>query len=420
MMKTAMDRVALSHMDDPNLPEIERQRLANMQRNKMMVDQLLAGTDTSLLKKPAQEPKRQSTKPRKPKETFQPSRKSDRNAGRERPDYRGQQELAIYVERQPRQPKLRERKVGAGRSGGGSRGAWHDSIPAPPDAARHKALAAAEDAVAAIEKEKKHKAYLKVLGPSMVSSGFWLQAPIELLDHFHQDLDVTFTCDDETRPAETFKHTQARRQEGDLCDDAWTVGFLLKKDKKSGEHKGGVGFSKNWRGFAIDQVWMLWQPWAWDYASSPPENLDKVRFKYLGCAEEQDADSDKSCSSHAAAEDADDERADGEGADQHVPAPAADAAAAALHSKGRGRGGSPKRKKAAEPEPEAGQGEEGEEGDFVVDWILDTSLTAEGVRIYLVRWLGYPPEADSWEPADSFDRPVRSYDWEVPIPAEVP
>lgn len=49
---------------------------------------------------------------------------------------------------------------------------------------------------------------LQVLGPSMVSSGFWLQAPIELLDHFHQDLDVTFTCDDETRPAETFKHTQ--------------------------------------------------------------------------------------------------------------------------------------------------------------------------------------------------------------------
>jgi hypothetical protein len=49
-----MDRVASNQMDDPNLPEIERQRLANMQRNRMMVDQLLAGTDTSLLLKPVQ------------------------------------------------------------------------------------------------------------------------------------------------------------------------------------------------------------------------------------------------------------------------------------------------------------------------------------------------------------------------------
>lgn len=69
-----------------------------------------------------------------------------------------------------------------------------------------------------------------------------------------QTVPSTFRCPADTaRPSKLFRYTQVRRQESDR-NDAWTVGYLQKKEKATGEPKGGQGFSKNWKGFAMDLV----------------------------------------------------------------------------------------------------------------------------------------------------------------------
>lgn len=52
----------------------------------------------------------------------------------------------------------------------------------------------------------------------MVSGGFWLSADRSMC--LHQRLDtgtVTFSCDDQTRPASAFKHVKVRQQQQALC-----------------------------------------------------------------------------------------------------------------------------------------------------------------------------------------------------------
>ncbi len=83
----------------------------------------------------------------------------------------------------------------------------------------------------------------QVMSASHVSGGFWLQVPSELCIHFeHVKHDITLLCDAHPPDAQ---HNQE--------DGIWLVGWLPKTDK-AGKLTGGVGLSKNWRGFALDQV----------------------------------------------------------------------------------------------------------------------------------------------------------------------
>ena len=47
-----------------------------------------------------------------------------------------------------------------------------------------------------------------------------------------------------------------------------------------------------------------------------------------------------------------------------------------------------------------GRGDMGAD-EYIVEALLDTKLK-QGKRMYLVRWEGYPPSCDTWEPAENF------------------
>lgn len=84
---------------------------------------------------------------------------------------------------------------------------------------------------------------LQVMSASHVSGGFWLQVPAELCVHFETAKhDITLLCDE--HPPQAVHNKE---------DGVWIVGWLPKTDP-SGRLTGGVGLSKNWRGFALDQV----------------------------------------------------------------------------------------------------------------------------------------------------------------------
>ncbi|KAK9854792.1 hypothetical protein WJX84_005205 [Apatococcus fuscideae] len=105
-------------------------------------------------------------------------------------------------------------------------------------AARQAAMAAAEAA-----NEGLQDCVVKVMSGSHVSGGFWLQVPAELCEHFqHVKHDIVLLCDQ--HPA----HPQHHRDTG-----IWDVGWLPKTNKE-GVYTGGVGLSRNWRGFALDQA----------------------------------------------------------------------------------------------------------------------------------------------------------------------
>lgn len=42
--------------------------------------------------------------------------------------------------------------------------------------------------------------------------------------------------------------------------------------------------------------------------------------------------------------------------------------------------------------------------EFVVDHIVDHVLDSKGVWFYQIRWYGYPPEEDTWEPIQHLPR----------------
>jgi hypothetical protein len=53
-----------------------------------------------------------------------------------------------------------------------------------------------------------------------------------------------------------------------------------------------------------------------------------------------------------------------------------------------------------------GRGDMGAD-EYIVEALLDTKLLkghkgGKGQRVYLVRWEGYPPSSDTWEPAENF------------------
>ncbi|KAF6263518.1 hypothetical protein COO60DRAFT_413583 [Scenedesmus sp. NREL 46B-D3] len=278
--------------------ELQRQHRIAENKAKMLEigvddarDQLLATRQAEKQTKAANKPK-----PQRNAKPAEPARRSERNAGREPPDYRGKQELAVFVSRQvrPRAPG-RERTEGKQRHSSSRYPSWHMGIPDAPMAAIEEAHAAAA-ALAEQLTVDGTPAYIKAMTDSMVARGGWLQAPSQLQHHYCADSDITFTTLDTTRPASDFRFTQFHRREGDGRKDAWTVGYLKKKDLKTGIPKGGYGLSKNWKGFAADQflhpgdsiVIQVTGPFeavlhifrAWDYASeaSKPEGFDAIRF----------------------------------------------------------------------------------------------------------------------------------------------
>jgi len=68
---------------------------------------------------------------------------------------------------------------------------------------------------------------------------------------------------------------------------------------------------------------------------------------------------------------------------------------------------------------ESGGGDEGAEEEYDVAMIIGTRVTADGERLFKVRWLGYGEADDTYEPRSSLAQHPASYRWASAVPADL-
>lgn len=189
--------------------------------------------------------------------------RSARAAGRQPVDYRSSG-AGTHHDYDPgwRQPSKRRRTGGSGALGRPT----PESVSPPYTAS---ALDAAQDAAAALEQRLAEQCGSAAVGrktmmKSLVSGGFWCQAPFSASVALNGCKgSVRFKLGDEGDAYRDLPASQFHHAVDDSCPATWDVIWL----PRGKESNSGVGFSGNWRGFALDQqlkvgdvvVWEVFQ-----------------------------------------------------------------------------------------------------------------------------------------------------------------
>ncbi|KAK9805303.1 hypothetical protein WJX72_012408 [[Myrmecia] bisecta] len=159
-------------------------------------------------------------------------------------------------------------------------------------------------------------------------------------------------------------------------------------------------------------------------AAKRPKTAAAAGGKQAGVGQKQTVSKPAGASKQAAAG-----RQTGAGAKQAPSKPAARKPAAtgkqaAASGSGSGKGKGLKKEAKADrkgKKPVVAAVPEEEDGGFTVDYILEFRPGLEdskGEAKFLIRWLGYGPKWDTWEPASCMDQAPESYDWWTPAHKE--
>ena len=213
-----------------------------------------------------------------------PTRGSERNKGKPKPTYRDDSYYSDFF--------TASRRAGGG---GKRRSAPRDPLAArggcpdqwPPDQVVLAAVKEAEDIVKSA-KAKGGPAWLKVMSPSQVSGGFWMNMPSEsraAFSHLPEKCSIELEC-------------EGKR---------WPTVFLPRG-------KSGAGLSGGWRGFAIDLEIGTGDVCVFHLTSKRVLTTHIIRHK--GERTYGSSGKQKQCDSKAST---DTECAEGESHDEHVP-----------------------------------------------------------------------------------------------------
>lgn len=177
-----------------------------------------------------------------------PTRSSGRLRSKPAPVYRDEYAFLDDDDAPTRSKRSRGSRGGSRGGGTGSRSPWDNTSWPLGDAARHAAQAAATtmDALP-------NPSFCKIMLPSMVSGGFWMEAPQGLPAHMPQGQMASKHPFLLVRPEGAGVSTREETPSPSLAPtdaaDEWRVVWLIRKG--DGKISGG-GFSGGWRGCAID------------------------------------------------------------------------------------------------------------------------------------------------------------------------
>lgn len=344
-------------------------------------------------------PSARQLQPRSSRKPVESSRKSLRVKSLPAPNYQAALQMDF-----PDEPRGRKRTRVVRRNGLSSlRGAHPNAVLWPSQEMVNKVIAQAEETIAASD----GPAFLKLMLPSHVSGGFWLQLPCDLARHM-----PTSSC----------------RFILDCEGEEWENVYLVR-----GHNSGGL--SGGWRGFAIDQGLCVGDAVVFEKAPGHRLNVTIHRASpYGGYTHQLTPDGEVGAEigtepfeprrTYVLRKDSD--SLDGSDTTEERQAEEYVSKKRVLRQRSITNSFVQKKAKVAEKvsagkdtkderspsqtPKHASESEDAEGEEYFVEFILDERLH-DGKRYYLIKWKDYNDDWNTWEPEEMLNHPAAQYPW---------